>query len=94
MIPRPLFVKHITVIQPILTLDDVSYTSKLNGSSSLLMVVRKYVGDSIKKTIDLILEIWELALSSTSFSIRILYQQNCLLFFVTFIFDDGIQCCI
>jgi len=64
IIPKPLYVEPITTIKPILTLKDVSESgSKLKGSSSLLMVVRKYVGDGIEKRIDLILEIWELSQS-------------------------------
>jgi hypothetical protein len=49
-LPRPLFIEPITVIQPLCSLEDVPETSsRLKGSSSLLMVVRKYIGDSIKK---------------------------------------------
>jgi hypothetical protein len=49
---------------------------RLKGSSSLLMVVRKYIGDGIKKRIDLILEIWELAQSSTTFSTRVFHFKE------------------
>jgi hypothetical protein len=77
LIPKPLFVEPITAIQPILTLEDVpESSSKLKGSSSLLLAIRKYVGDGIQKRIDLILEIWELAQSSTSFSTRILHFKE------------------
>jgi hypothetical protein len=77
LIPKPLFVEPLTTIQPILTLKDVpKSSSKLRGSSNLLLVVRKYVGDGIQKRIDLILEIWELAQSSTSFSTRIMHFRE------------------
>jgi hypothetical protein len=77
LIPKPLFVEPLTAIQPTLTLKDVpKSSSKLRGSSSLLLVVRKYVGDDIQKRIYLILEIWELAQSSTSFSTRIVYRRE------------------
>jgi hypothetical protein len=62
LIPKPLFVEPITALQLIATLEDVPVnSSKLKGSFSLLMEIRKYVGDGIKKIIDLILEILELA---------------------------------
>jgi hypothetical protein len=56
---KPLFVEPLTAIQPTLTLEDVrERNNKLKGSSSLLLAVRKYVGDGIQKIIDLIHEIW------------------------------------
>jgi hypothetical protein len=77
LIPKPLFVEPLTTIQPTLTLEDVQKaTSKLKGSSSLLLAVRKYVGDGIQKRIDLIQEIWELAQSSTNFSMRIMHFKE------------------
>jgi hypothetical protein len=58
LIQKPLFFEPITTIQPILTIEDVpEIGSKLKGSSSLLMTIRKYVGDGIHKRIDLIFEI-------------------------------------
>jgi hypothetical protein len=72
-----LFVEPLTTIQPTLTLEDVPESnSKLKGSSSLLLAVRKYVGDGIQKRIDLIQEIWELAQSSTNFSMRIMHFKE------------------
>jgi hypothetical protein len=35
-------------------------SSRLRGTSSLLIVVRRYVGENIKKIMSLILETWEL----------------------------------
>ena len=62
---KPLFSEPITAIQSILTLEDVpESSSRLKGSSSFLLAIRKYVGDGIQKRIDLILEIWELTQSS------------------------------
>jgi hypothetical protein len=40
------------------------------------MVVRKYIGDNIQKMIALILEIWELATSSTTLSTRIVHFKE------------------
>ena len=58
IIPKPSFVEPLTAIQPKLTLEDVpKSSSKLRGSSSLLLVVRKYIGDGIHKRVYLILEI-------------------------------------
>jgi hypothetical protein len=76
-LPRPLFIEPITTIQPLCSLEDVPETSsRLKGSSSLLVVIRKYIGDSIKKRIALILEIWELATCSTTFSTRVLHFKE------------------
>jgi len=50
------FAKYLIAIQPTLTLEDVpERSSNLRASSSLLLAVRKYVGDDIHKRIDLIL---------------------------------------
>ena len=58
LIQKPLFFEPITTIQPVLTIEYVpEIGSKFKGSSSLLMAIRKYVGDGIHKRIDLILEI-------------------------------------
>jgi hypothetical protein len=58
-------------------LKDVTETSSnLKGSSILLMVVIKYIGDSIKRRISLILEIWELATNSTTLSTRVLHFKE------------------
>jgi hypothetical protein len=55
---KPLFVKPLTAIQPILTIGDIpERRNKLKYSSRLFFVVRKYVGDGIQKRIDLIHEI-------------------------------------
>jgi hypothetical protein len=60
LLPRPLFFEPITAIQRLCSLVDVLETSsRLKGSSSLLMV-RKYIGYGIKSRIDFILEILEL----------------------------------
>jgi hypothetical protein len=59
-------------MQPTLELEEMPKSStKYKGSSSLLQVVRKYVGDAIQKRVDIIQEIWELAQSIASFSSRI-----------------------
>jgi hypothetical protein len=58
LIPKPLFVEPINAIHPILSLEDVpEISSILKGSSSLLMAIRKDIGDGIKKRIGLLLEI-------------------------------------
>jgi hypothetical protein len=79
--PRPLFVEPIVAIQPLYNLEGVPKTSsRLKISSRLLMTVIKYTRDQIHKMIALILEIWELATSSTALSTRVLhfkeYLQN------------------
>jgi hypothetical protein len=77
VILKPLFVKPITAIHTMFNLEDVLETSsRLKGSSRLLMEVRKYIGDGITKIIDLILEIWELAQSSTTFSTRVFHFKK------------------
>jgi hypothetical protein len=59
---KPMFVEPLTAIQPTFTLEDVpERISKLKGSTSLLLVVKKYIGDGIHQRINLIHEIWELA---------------------------------
>jgi len=77
LIPKPLFVEPLNTMQPVLTLEDIPESrSKLKGSSILLVIVRKYVGDGIQKRIDLIHEIWELSQSSTNFSTRIMHFKE------------------
>jgi hypothetical protein len=77
LIPKPLFVEPLNAIQPILTLRDVpKRSSKLRDSSSLLLVVRKYVEDGIHKIIYLTLEVWELAQNSTNFSTSIMHFRE------------------
>jgi hypothetical protein len=72
LVPGPLFPEPLSSIQPTLELEDIPERStKYKGSSSLLQVVRKYVGDAIQKRIDIIQEIWELSQSIASFSSRI-----------------------
>ena len=72
-----MFVEPLTAIQPTITIEDIQKRSiKLKGSSSLLLAVRKYVGDVNKKRIDLINKIWELAQSSTNFSTRIMHLRE------------------
>jgi hypothetical protein len=55
-------------MQPILELEEIPKSKyKYKGSSSLLQVVRKYVGDAIQKRVDIIQEIWELSQNIASF---------------------------
>jgi hypothetical protein len=73
LVPQPLFVEPIYAIRPLNVLEDIPESrSRLKGASSLLTTIRKYVGDNIKKRVTLILDIWELASSSTTLSMRIL----------------------
>jgi hypothetical protein len=77
LIPKPLFVEPIIVVQPIHTLEDVpERSSKWRGSSSLLLAMRKYVGDGIQNRIALILEIRELEQSSPRFSTMIMHFKE------------------
>jgi len=73
LLPNPLFVDPIVAISPLNSLEDIiDSSSRLRSVSSLLMTIRKYIGDNIHKRIYLILEIWELATTSTTLSSRIL----------------------
>ena len=48
LVPRQLFLEPLSCIQPILELEEIPKSStKYKGSSSLLQVVIKYVGDAI-----------------------------------------------
>ena len=51
--------------------DTPERNTKYKGSSILLQFIRKYVGDSIQKRIDIIQEIWEISQSIVIFSSRI-----------------------
>jgi hypothetical protein len=69
LVPGPLFPEPLSSIQPALVLEDtLESNTKIKGSSSLLQVIRKYVGDAIPNIIVIIQEIWELAQSISSFS--------------------------
>jgi hypothetical protein len=69
---KPLFVEPIATIQPLNTLEDIpEYSSRIRGASKLLITIRQYIGENIKKRISLIFEIWELGTSSTILSSRI-----------------------
>jgi len=77
LLPRPLFIGPIIAIQPLCSLKDVPETnSKLKGSSSLLMVVRKYIGYNIKRRITLIFEIYELETNSITLSTIVLHFKE------------------
>jgi hypothetical protein len=55
LIPGQLFPEPLNSIQPILVLENVpESSSKYKDSSRLLQAIRKYVGDSIQKRIDII----------------------------------------
>jgi hypothetical protein len=55
----PLFVSPITTIQPLKTLEGISkLSSRLKGTSSLLVAIKIYVSDNIQKGMSLILETW------------------------------------
>jgi hypothetical protein len=73
LLPQPLFIEPIYVIKPLNVLEDTPKSgSRLKGASSLLTDIRKYVCYNMKKRATLILDIWELATSSTTLSTRIL----------------------
>jgi len=55
LIPIPLFDKPLNMVQPTVTLEYILESgSKWKCSTSMLLVVRKYVGDEIQKRIYLI----------------------------------------
>jgi hypothetical protein len=61
LMPPPIFASPIATIQPGKSLDKTpESSSKLKGTSSLLVAVRCYVGENIKKRMSLILEAWDL----------------------------------
>jgi hypothetical protein len=72
VVPTPLFPEPLSYVQPILELEEIPESNmKYKGSSSLFRDVRKYVGDTIQKWVDIIQEIWELAQNIVIFSSRI-----------------------
>jgi hypothetical protein len=72
LMPPPIFSSPIATIQPWKTLmEHQSSSSKLRGTSSLLVAVRRYVGENIKKQMSLILEAWELVNNFVSLGSRI-----------------------
>ena len=59
--PLPLFGSPITTIQPWKILEGrLESSSRLKGTSSLLVSIRKYIRENIQKRMSLILETWEL----------------------------------
>jgi hypothetical protein len=46
-------------------------SSKLKGTSSLLVVVRNFFGENIKKRMSLILEAWDIGSSIVSFGSKL-----------------------
>jgi hypothetical protein len=72
LVPTPLFLERLSSIKPILELEEIPESgTKYKGSSSLLQAIRKYVGDSIQKRLDIIHEIWDLSQRIARFSSRI-----------------------
>jgi hypothetical protein len=72
MMPPHFFVSPIATILPFKTLEGRSKSSsRLNGTSSLLVAIRRYVDDNIQKKMSSILETWELVTSFVSLGSRI-----------------------
>jgi len=72
-----LFVEPLNIVQLGLTLEDIPKSSrKWKVFSSLLLVIRKYVGGRIQKRIDLIQEIWELIHNFTIFGTKITHFKE------------------
>jgi hypothetical protein len=77
LLPRPLFVEahccYTTIVQ-----SRGCTRNKLQIKRFIKFIdnVRKYIGDNIQKRIALILEIWELATSSTTLSTRVLHFKE------------------
>jgi hypothetical protein len=62
LMPPPIFSSPIATMQPWKSFDRTpESSSRLRGTSSLLVAVRRYVGENIKKRMSLVLETWELA---------------------------------
>jgi hypothetical protein len=71
LIPPPIFASLIATDQPWRNYDGTQESSsKFKGTSSLLIVVRRYFGENIKKRMSLILEAWELDNSYVSLGLR------------------------
>jgi hypothetical protein len=62
IIPPPIFSIPIAMIYPWRSSDRTPESSSiLRGTSSLLVAIKRYVGENIKKIMSLVLETWELA---------------------------------
>jgi hypothetical protein len=72
LMPPPIFVSLLVVIQPGRNLDETPESrSKLKGTSILLVAIRKFVGENIKKRMSLILEAWDTWRNIVSFGSKL-----------------------
>jgi len=72
LMPPPIFSTPILVIQPWKNIDKaLELILKLNGTLSLLIEIRCYIGENNKKRMPLILETWDLAIIFISLGSRI-----------------------
>ena len=69
--PPPIFSIPTATMHPWKSFDGtLESNSKLRGTSILVVVVRRYVGENIKKIMSLILEAWEMTNSFVSLGSR------------------------
>jgi hypothetical protein len=77
LMPPPLFSSPIATIQPLRTLEGrPESSSRLKGTSSFLVSIRRYVGENIQKRMSLILETWELATNFVSLGSRMTHFRQ------------------
>jgi hypothetical protein len=72
LMPPPIFSTLVSTVQPWKSSDKTPESSlRLKGTSSLLVAVRHYIGENIKKRMSLILETWDLASNFVSLGSKI-----------------------
>jgi hypothetical protein len=72
LMPPPIFLSPIATIQPGRNPNGTPESSlKLKGTSSLLVAVRRFVGENIKKRMSLILEAWDVGNNIISFGSKL-----------------------
>jgi hypothetical protein len=70
--PQPLFASPIATIQPLRSLQGrLESSSRLEGTSSFLTAIKRYVSENIQKRMSLIVETWELTTSFVSLGLRL-----------------------
>ena len=75
--PAPLFSNPITTIKPLKTLEGIlESSSRLKGTSCLLVTIKRYVGENIQKWISLILETWDMETNFVSLGSRMAHYRQ------------------
>jgi hypothetical protein len=72
LMPPPIFAKPLAFVQPGMNPDDLpESSSKWRGTPSLLVAVRKFVEENIKKRMSLVLEAWDISNNIMTFGSRL-----------------------